>query len=119
MDPRVQRVVAHLERNLHRRASIAELARAVSLSHWHFRRLFRAETGFAVTRYIKAARMRRALALLADSSLGVKEVAARVGMDQSRFIQEFRETHGATPARYRATLRSRRPRAEDPTVSQP
>ena len=104
VDERIERVIAHLEANLHHRPPVPELAGRVGLSYGHFAVVFRAATGCSLTRYMKLARMRHAKALLADDSLNVKEIAERVGMDFSRFIREFREVYGDSPGRYRRSL---------------
>lgn len=53
--------------------------------------------------YLKALRLEKARGLLEATSLSVKEVRARVGMqDQSHFVRDFNRVYGVTPSQYRA-----------------
>lgn len=53
--------------------------------------------------YVKTVRMRKAAELLETTSLTVKQIRAKIGMqDESRFVRAFKKTHGLTPSDYRA-----------------
>jgi transcriptional regulator GlxA family with amidase domain len=104
LDGRIEWTIAYMERNLHRRLLMRELAEKVNLSNRQFLRLFRAESGFPPARYHKELRVRRAKGLLEQTFLSVKQVAASSGMDESHFVRDFRRSHGSTPAVHRATL---------------
>jgi len=84
-----------------------DLATGMQISVSPLSHLFSTQTGVSPKRYLKSIRLRRAGELLEGSSLSVKEVAARVGLDVSRFIKEFRETYGVTPAQHRRLMRLR------------
>ena len=102
MDPRIQKIISLLEENLHRPLRSGEITHAVNLSLPHLRCLFRAETGEPLARYQKAIRLRAAQKLLRDSSLNIKEIRLRVGInDESHFVRDFKRMYGLTPMRYR------------------
>jgi len=100
-DPRVRCLEALIRRDLHRRMRLAELAAIMRISASRLSHLFSAHTGVSPGQYLKAVRLRQARAFLEGSPLSVKEVAARVGLNPSRFAREFRQRHGMTPRQYR------------------
>jgi len=78
------------------------MARSVLLSRSRFGYLFRRETASSPARLLKNLRLIEARHLLVASDLSVKEVAARVGMnDLSHFVRDFQSIFGLSPARYR------------------
>lgn len=86
-----------------KRLTIAELASAAEVSPSHFARSFRASTGRTVHRFVEEARLSRAQAMLRETDLPLKQVAAALGFSgPSSFTLAFRRATGTTPARYRA-----------------
>ncbi len=89
--------------NLHRRLTVGELARVAQLAPARLRQLFRTETGKSPIQYLMELRMRRAKELLETSFDSVKEIAARVGInDVSHFVRKFGLAWGLTPTRHRS-----------------
>lgn len=101
--PHVRRAVAVIDRNLSNPAlRLPAVARAVGLSPSHLSRLLRQTTGLGFTHYLQTHRVARAADLLLQSSLSVKEVAARVGYQTATtFGRDFKRHHGVTPVEYR------------------
>ncbi len=108
VDPRISRATALMYRAMHWKLPLRELACAAGLSVSRLCHLFHSQTGMSPRRYLKAARLASAKALLETSSFRVKEVAARAGFNHvGRFIGEFRKAYGLTPVQHRrAVLRS-------------
>jgi AraC family transcriptional regulator of arabinose operon len=112
MDPRIARVVAEIERDVSRRATLPGLAAAVSLSPSRFALLFHQEVGMSPGRYIRARRLDRARALLETTALSVREVMTSVGMsDPGRFARDFRNHYGMRPLEWRAATEEARRRS--------
>lgn len=85
-----------------RRCSLAELARLARCSIVHLRRRFVAATGAPPARYARAARIRRARALLAEGDQPVKRIAELLGFsDVQHFTRCFTVATGQPPAAYR------------------
>lgn len=105
---RIDRALAML-RTADRPVPVAALARAAGLSVSHFNREFREWTGYSPLEYQRRQRVARARELLADVTLTIKEVAARVGFDDPyHFSRLFRQVDGLSPSQYRdAALASR------------
>ncbi len=89
-------------RAMERRLPLCELAGTLGLSLARLSHLFQSEVGTRPRRYLKAARMARAKALLEASSFSVKEVAAQAGFSHvGRFTGDFRKAYGLTPSQHR------------------
>lgn len=103
----VSRAVAFVYEHFAEAMTLSEVARAASLSKFHFCRLFRREMGLSFRDYLQGLRVGRARALLADPRLSVTEVAYAVGFnDLSHFDKVFRRIAGVPPSEYRRTLRA-------------
>lgn len=82
--------------------TLAELASLCGVSVRHFTRLYRALTGENITAHIARAQVMRAMALLKEDALPLKEVAARLGFRHpGSFSMAFRRATGISPSRYR------------------
>jgi transcriptional regulator GlxA family with amidase domain len=103
MDPRVQKVVHLIQKELSRRVTLAEMAQAVNLSAVHLRTLFKSEIGMTPVQYQKKVRLLEARRLLESTFLNVQEIMMRVGLnDDSHFVRDFKKIYGHTPVQYRA-----------------
>jgi AraC-like DNA-binding protein len=84
--------------------SLAEVAAQCRLSVGHFTRAFRRSTGTSPHRWIISRRLDRAVAMLANSTLGLADVALMCGFsDQSHFTRLFARNLGMTPGTWRRT----------------
>jgi AraC family transcriptional regulator len=87
---------AHYATNLH----LADLARVVHLSPYHFARSFKAMTGRAPHQYLLQIRVERARQLLEAGQLSVDAVAHAVGfVDRTHLARYIRRAYGVTPRR--------------------
>ena len=103
----LRRAIDLLNARLADRVRLAELAREVRLSPYHFARAFKASTGFAPHQYHLRLRLERAREQLAASDLDVTAIAASVGYDDPGYLARiFRRTYGAAPLQYRRAIRS-------------
>jgi AraC-like DNA-binding protein len=98
----LRRVVEYLDAHLPKRVDLADLAVLAGLSQPHFSRAFKASTGLAPYQWQLDARIRRAQALLIDTSLSLDQLAEATGFaDPVHFGRTFRKLTGATPAAWR------------------
>ncbi len=94
--------IDYIYSNLHRRITAAEIAAAVRLNENYFSKLFKQETGMAVSRYILLRKIETAQNLLKHSDYSCAEIAELLAFSsQSHFISRFREECGITPLAYR------------------
>lgn len=81
---------------------IADLARVVEISPSHLARTFKKTTGRTVHQFVEEIRLARAGALLTDTRLPLKQIAAQLGFGTpSSFSQAFRRATGVTPGQFR------------------
>jgi AraC family transcriptional regulator len=87
-------IVAHLAEDI----SLEAIASVVSMSQYHFARLFKQATGFSPYQYALKCRVDRAKELLLQGKLSITDVALEVGFSsQSHFTQSFKKMLGMTP----------------------
>lgn len=91
-------IYAHIKE----RITIEDLADRFGVSASYLSRLFKKETGISVSAYIREQKMDVAKNMLRYSEYSMIEIAARLSFSsQSHFIQQFRDTVGMTPKKYR------------------
>ena len=84
------------------RITVEDLADVLGVSASYLSRLFRKETGDSVSTYIRTQKIEMAKNLLQYSEYSMIEIANRLSFSsQSHFIQQFRESVGMTPKKYR------------------
>jgi AraC family transcriptional regulator len=101
-------VIEYIDAYLDTELSLAQLAKAVHMSAFHFARQFKAATGMPPHRYVVARRVERAQQLLGESDdLSLSEIATNVGFsDQSQFSTHFKRVVGVTPREFRKSARN-------------
>lgn len=106
---RIQRAVADAERFLNEHhaepVNVEELAVKLGVAYSHFRRAFRARTGFAPWKYVIHLRLTRARRLLASGDAKLDDIAARVGFSSGFHLSHaFKQAYGQAPDTWRRTL---------------
>ncbi len=97
--------LAYVDDNLAENLSLAEIAREVYISPYHFSRMFKLSTGLSPHQYVIRQRIERAKALLMNTELPVGVVAQEVGFaSPSHFTQQFRRLVGVSPSSFRWDL---------------
>lgn len=91
------------------RIHLADAAREVGLSPFHFLRIFAKVLGRTPNQYLVACRLREAAHMLARTDRAVTEIALDVGFDDlSNFQRTFKRAAGVTPGRFRKLARADR-----------
>jgi AraC family transcriptional regulator of arabinose operon len=102
IDPRVQKAIEHIHRNLTAVHTIPELARSAGLSRSQFCALFRAGLGRSPTEYVEERRLELARFYLATTTQTVAQIAARTGFESPfYFSRRFRLQFGCSPRGFR------------------
>ena len=105
IDPRITRVMEHIQQNLSSLLSIRTLADVSGLSVSRLSCVFRKAMGMTLQQYVESQRMDRARRLLQIGGMRIKEIAAEVGFsDPFYFSQRFRRHVGASPRKYRTAF---------------
>lgn len=90
--------------------TVAGLAQLCGISSTHFSRLFHRAFGTAPIDWLRRFRISQAKRLLAETTLGVEEIAFRTGYgDRFFFSKDFRRYTGATPREFRTKERREPP----------
>ena len=117
-DPRIRAAVERIERDYAQPLTVADLARAASMSRYHFSRRFRAATGHSPYRYLIRYRVERGADRIAQGR-SVTEAAFEVGFgDLGRFASAFRARFGTLPSRFRRAQEAALQTPEVPPVLQ-
>ncbi len=100
------KAASHLERHFLEELSLESLARSLSVSGRHLRRVFSKHCRISPMEYLMRLRVRHAASLLEGSELRVSEIAFRSGFgDSNYFARQFRRVAGVSPRQYRSRLR--------------
>ena len=106
---KLEKVLAYLDEHIDERMPIARLAACISMSPFHFARLFKLSTGQAPHAYLLTRRVERAKQLLSEEqALPLVSIATSVGFQtQGHFTEVFRRYAGLTPRHYRLAAKGR------------
>ncbi len=101
---RVNRVIDHVERNLHRPLSLAVLADVAHLSRYHFHRIFAAMVGETLHGFVQRLRLEKAATMLvANPGASITAIAIDCGFSSSAsFARAFKEAFGTSATQWRA-----------------
>jgi AraC-like DNA-binding protein len=100
----VNRVRAHILRNLERLLDIDTLARVAGMSRAHFSRIFTQVEGISPSEFVMRERLRRATRLLLNAELTIKEISSVCGFDDPNyFAKVFRRYFEVSPTDFRST----------------
>ncbi|MEO6977541.1 MAG: AraC family transcriptional regulator [Mucilaginibacter sp.] len=98
LNERVEAAILYIHQHIDEKLTIAQLAGACNVSHFHFQRLFKQSSGLTVNAYIQQCRMEHSRELLRD---GVKPAATSLEsgfFDHSHFHKQFKKMYALTPA---------------------
>lgn len=99
---RIERAIRYLDENATRQPSLAEVARSVHLSEYHFQRLFRRWAGVSPKRFLQFLTVEHAKRLLAERR-GVLDAAYEAGLSgPGRLHDLFVTLEGVTPGDWKA-----------------
>lgn len=100
---RVNRVIDHIERNLHRPLALDELAKVARFSPYHFHRIFGATVGESLHRFIQRLRVERAAVMLVvNPGHSITEIAIDCGFSSpATFARAFKEAFGTSATQWR------------------
>jgi AraC family transcriptional regulator of adaptative response/methylated-DNA-[protein]-cysteine methyltransferase len=98
---RIESALAFIEQNIERRPGLAEAARSVGLSEFHFQRLFSRMVGISPKRYEQFLAKQKAMALL-DRSASLLDASYEAGLSgPGRLHDLFVSCEAVTPGEYK------------------
>ena len=94
----INQAIAFMEDHLTDEITLADIAKSVNLSAFHFQRAFSLLTEMSPAEYLRKRRLSQAGAELADGKSKVVDVALKYGYDSPEsFTQAFTRFHGSSP----------------------
>ncbi len=108
----VRQAVTFMQNNLESPVTVADAARAVTLSVPYFCTIFAQQTGQNPGDYLIELRLERAKNYLAHTSMSVMEVCVALGYSPSYFSRLFKQRVGQTPGIYAQMMRAKVPALE-------
>ena len=101
-NPAVRQTLLEIESRLSSPLYTEDLANKVGISKTHLNRLFQAQLKCSVQAYVVQQRCKKALSLLKETALGIKEIGAHVGIpDPHLFNKTFHRLYSCAPSRFR------------------
>lgn len=97
----VQKMQDFIEEHLAEGISLAELGQEVNVSPWYAHRLFRQETGYSPSDYIRRLRISKSALRLRDETVRITDVAFDMGFGSvDGYTRAFRREFGINPHEY-------------------
>lgn len=106
LDPRVERVIAHVRRAPHQRTSLGQAASIACLAPEYFSRIFTREMGISFREFVVTVRLERASYFLRETDMSIGEIAESLGYDSVfLFSRQFKLRYAVPPSRLRKSAR--------------
>jgi AraC family transcriptional regulator, arabinose operon regulatory protein len=104
-NPVVYRAIAFLEKNLHRKLTLKQIALEAGFSPTYFTTLFRRETNYAPLSYFSHLKILKACEYLDYTRMKVKDISFKLGFtDPYYFTRDFKLKMGMSPREYRRRI---------------
>jgi len=99
---RIEKAILFLEKNVHRQPDLKEIAATLSLSEYHFQRLFRRWAGISPKRFLQFLTVEHAKQVMKRAG-SLLDVTYQVGLSSSGRLHDlFVSVEGVTPGEFRA-----------------
>ncbi|MBN1409324.1 MAG: substrate-binding domain-containing protein [Spirochaetales bacterium] len=101
-DLRITKVLRYIEEHYNQDLSLEKLSNLVALEGTYLSRIFKKNVGKGLTEYIQSIRLQKALLLLRNPELKIREIASMVGYpDPNYFYKVIRKSLKCSPSEYR------------------
>jgi AraC-like DNA-binding protein len=102
LNPNLEKIIEWLRVNYNQELYLEKIADIFEYNSDYLSTAFRKYTGHPLMKYIAILRTSAAKKLLANTKLGVKEIAFKCGfVDEKNFLKRFKQLEGITPTMYR------------------
>jgi AraC family transcriptional regulator len=102
-DRKLRHVLDFIETHIEGDLTVERIAATVSLSQFHFARLFKSTTGKSPHQYVSERRLIHAKQMLVDADRPLVDIAHACGFSsEGNFCRSFRRATGVTPGQFRA-----------------
>lgn len=98
----LHQVIDYANSHINQNIGLAELAKQLNISSFHFIRLFKQTVGISPYQFILQLKIERAKQLMQQSRFSLTEIAYELGfMDQAHFSNAFKKATGVAPFQFR------------------
>lgn len=98
----VKVIIDYIDENLTSKVTLTDIANLVNMNKSYISRLFKEETSMTLSEYITYRKIDRAVILMKNPKLKIKEIAFEVGIpDPLYFSRIFTKVQGKTPSEFR------------------
>ncbi len=98
----VKNTIHYIQIHLHEQITLKQLADSLGISRYNICRIFKIETGFLISEYIKQKRIDSAIHLLVNTDMTIAAISEYLHFSsQSHFISVFKKVCEITPGMYR------------------
>lgn len=114
-DFRIQKAVSYIQENYQREITLEAVAKKLFLRPDYFSHFFKLKTGTGFLEYLTSFRLEKALKLLENPQLSIKEIASMVGYrDPNYFGKIIKKQTGLMPTEYRKQVLSGKTKPQTP-----
>ncbi len=100
-NPTLNKILEYINDHYYEKLDLNSLSKMFFISPTHISRLFNKHMGMTTISYINEVRIAKAIELLKEGHLSIKEVAEKTGYDNlNNFYKYFKQNTGVTPAVY-------------------
>ncbi|MEG0238199.1 MAG: response regulator [Clostridium sp.] len=98
----IEDIISFVDKNIERKITLNMLSKKVNMNESYLSRIFKNETGKNITYFINERKMSKALELLSNKSIMIKEASLMVGIDdQFYFNKLFKKFYGINPSEFK------------------
>jgi len=98
----INRVCTYIVQHLDEDLTLDQLSRVAAVSKFHLHRVFTAQTGMTLFKFIQLSRLRKASYQLAFKDMKIIDIALDAGYESPEaFARSFKKTFGRTPSQFR------------------
>ena len=100
-DEVVSRAIDYIQRNITEPLSLSEVAREVGFSPIYFHKIFKAQSGLTLRKFVENERIKKASTLLVTTDLPLSQIATECGFSSQSYLNyAFKRKTGKTPREY-------------------
>lgn len=104
----IKNVIYYIKENFSKDINLQDVAEVSNISYHYLSKMFKNATGKGFNEFLNEVRVKRALQLLLNPELSIKEVSMSVGIpDPNYFSKVFKKISGVSPSEYKFTKRVR------------